>query len=59
MQSDGVAESYEDSPWLAHLITRSWDGNLRAMCTRILDAAEENNPKKDDRSVAIIRIRKE
>lgn len=56
MQSDGVAQSYEDCPWIANLITRCWTDDLSVMCSRILDAAEANNPERDDRSVCIMKI---
>lgn len=56
MISDGVAQSYEDCPWLLNLLSRSFTEDLPLMCSRILDAAEENNGETDDRSVCIIRI---
>ena len=56
MISDGVAQSYEDCPWLLNLLSRSFTEDLPLMCSRILDAAEENNGEADDRSVCIIRI---
>lgn len=56
MQSDGVAQSYEDCPWIANLLTRCWTEDLAVMCTRILDAAEANNAESDDRSVCILKI---
>jgi stage II sporulation protein E len=56
MQSDGVAQSYEDCPWMANMLTRCWTDDLAVMCARILDAAEVNNAEKDDRSVCILRI---
>ncbi len=56
MQSDGVAQSYEDCPWIANLLTRCWTDDLGAMCARILDAAEANNAECDDRSVCILKI---
>jgi stage II sporulation protein E len=56
MQSDGVAQSYEDCPWMANLLTRCWTDELATMCVRILDAAEANNKENDDRSVCILRI---
>lgn len=56
MQSDGVAQSYEDCPWLLSLLTVSWTDDLPVMCSRILDAAEKNNGEKDDRSVCILKI---
>jgi len=56
MQSDGVAQSYEDCPWLLSLLTVSWTDDLPVMCSRILDAAEKNNGEKDDRSICILKI---
>ena len=56
MQSDGVAQSYEDCPWIANLLTRSWTDDLGVMCARILDAAEVNNAECDDRSVCLMKI---
>ncbi len=56
MQSDGVAQSYEDCPWIANLLTRCWTDDLGTMCARILDAAEANNAERDDRSVCILKI---
>ena len=56
LQSDGVAESYEDCPWLIRLLKRSYTDDLREMCSRILSEAERNSGTSDDRSVCIIKI---
>ncbi|MBR6742701.1 MAG: SpoIIE family protein phosphatase [Clostridia bacterium] len=56
LQSDGVAESYEDCPWLVKLLTRSYTDDLREMCARILTEAERHSGSNDDRSVCIIKI---
>ena len=69
MISDGIAQCFEDSLWLAELLTYGWedeapvDGmsgkkiSLDAMANKILAGAAENNPRSDDMTVALIRIK--
>lgn len=60
MTSDGICSSYEDSLWLADMLTNEWQkgANEEEMCAQIIDEATEHNDKCDDMSVAIIKIDK-
>lgn len=58
MLSDGVAQSFEDSIWLADMLTFEWkdtDG-LQEMSEKILAGAHANNKRSDDMTVGLIKI---
>ncbi len=56
MVSDGIAQTLEDSAWLADIIIGEWDDNLKNLSDKILDAAGERNRRRDDMTVGLIRI---
>ena len=56
MVSDGIAQTLEDSAWLADIIIGEWDENLKNLSDKILDAAAERNKRRDDMTVGLIRI---
>lgn len=58
MMSDGVAQSFEDSIWLANMLTYEWDEGegLQAMSEKILAGAKINNKRSDDMTVGLIKV---
>lgn len=58
MISDGVAQSFEDSIWLAELL--SFEGELepQEIAEKVIEAAKEKNSQRDDITAAVIRISK-
>jgi len=58
MMSDGVAQSFEDSIWLANMLVYEWnDGDgLQSMTEKILAGAKENNKRSDDMTVGLIKV---
>ncbi len=56
MISDGVAQSFEDSIWLAELLSSGCGDELSDIANRILEAAKEKNSQKDDITVAVTQI---
>lgn len=58
MMSDGVAQSFEDSIWLANMLTYEWDEGegLQSMSEKILEGAKLNNKRSDDMTVGLIKI---
>ncbi len=60
MVSDGVSACFEDGVWLTELLTEGWrrKDTPDDICLRILDAAAEHNGRRDDMSVAMIKVSK-
>jgi stage II sporulation protein E len=58
MISDGVAQSFEDSIWLANMLTFDWEEGegLQSMSEKILSGAKLNNKRSDDMTVGLIKI---
>ena len=59
MVSDGVAQCFEDSIWLANMLSFDWKENdtLFSMSEKILAAAKSNNDRSDDMTVAMLRVK--
>lgn len=60
MMSDGVAQNFEDSVWLADMLTFGWTKDrgeeLQSMAEKILYRAKEMNERSDDMTVGLIRV---
>lgn len=56
MVSDGVAQTLEDSAWLADIIMSEWEDDIEKLSKRILSAAAERGNRKDDMTVGLVRI---
>ena len=58
MMSDGVAQSFEDSIWLANMLTNEWEEGegLQSMSEKILTGAKEHNKRSDDMTVGLIKV---
>ena len=55
--SDGVCQTPEDAPWLQNLLSGEVaEGDLSALCAKILSAAAENTQVGDDMTVAVMRV---
>ncbi len=56
MISDGIAQDTEDGIWLVDMLSREWEGGLQTMATRILEEAQERNGRRDDATVALVKV---
>lgn len=57
MVSDGISQNFEEGLWLLDLLGDGWVDDLDTMTKLILDTASLNNPRTDDATVCLIRIR--
>ncbi len=59
MISDGAAQGFEDSIWLAELlVSDELPSDLKKLAELILDAAVKRSGRKDDISVSVVRVKK-
>lgn len=56
MVSDGVAQTLEDSAWLADIIIGGWEEDIKKLAQKILDAAMVRNQRRDDMTVGLVKI---
>lgn len=56
MMSDGIMENSDVAPWLMELFTYSLEGSASEMAEKILSSACSINGRKDDMSIAVIKI---
>jgi len=56
MMSDGIMENSDVAPWLMELFTYSLEGSASEMAEKILSTACSINGRKDDMSIAVIKI---
>ena len=59
MLSDGIAQNFEESIWLATMLSEEWNGeDMEAMAKQILKRAQQEHSKQDDMTVALIHVTK-
>ena len=59
MISDGAAQGFEDSIWLAELlVSDELPSDLKKLAELILSAAVKRSGRKDDISVSVVRVKK-
>ncbi len=56
MLSDGVSQSPEDAPWLMELLAGELEEDLSAVAERIVGIAAGTHERRDDMTVALIRV---
>lgn len=58
MISDGVAQSFEDSIWLAELLSFDGERSPQDIAEMVLDASKAKNDQRDDITVTVVKISK-
>ncbi len=56
MISDGIAQDTEDGIWLVDILSCEWEGGIQTMATRILEEAQQRNGRRDDATVALVKV---
>ncbi len=56
MLSDGICQSGEDAPWLMEILAGDFSGELSPIAERIVGVAAGTHDRRDDMSVALIRV---
>lgn len=56
MLSDGICQGGEDAPWLMEILSGDFDGDLSPIAERIVGVAAGTHDRRDDMSVALIRV---
>jgi stage II sporulation protein E len=56
MLSDGICQSGEDAPWLMEILSGDFSGELSPIAERIVGVAAGTHDRRDDMSVALIRV---
>ena len=56
MLSDGVSQTPEDAPWLMELLAGELEDDLSAVAERIVGIAAGTHERRDDMTVALIRV---
>lgn len=57
MMSDGISRpDTEDTPWLVELLNKPFSGEVSALAELILKEAIRNNARRDDMSVAVLKV---
>ncbi len=56
MLSDGICQSDEDAPWLMEILSSDMGGDLLGVAERIVGVAAGTHERRDDMSVALIRV---
>lgn len=56
MLSDGIVESFDDSPWIYEMLKFDSDGDIGLLCESIIDKATSLCVRDDDMSVVAARV---
>ena len=56
MLSDGICQNGEDAPWLMEILSGDFSGELSPIADRIVGVAAGTHDRRDDMSVALIRV---